>query len=144
MPATSNGGKALIRRASDGKYLVLRTNEWSENPERSRAYDLPGGMCEPGETPEQCSAREVREEAGVSVQPDDLLLVYAHSFLRSDGHSGYNRFIYFVEVPGQPAITLSWEHESHMWLTSAEVLALDVRQPYPAAFRHMAAIGVLV
>jgi 8-oxo-dGTP diphosphatase len=35
--------------------------------------DLPGGMREPGETPEETVLRETREELGLSLAPDDLV-----------------------------------------------------------------------
>jgi mutator protein MutT len=36
-------------------------------------WELPGGRIEPGETPEQCVAREITEETGLSVDVAEIL-----------------------------------------------------------------------
>lgn len=40
-----------------------------------REWDLPGGVVDPGESPAQCVAREIREELGLDVTPRSLLAV---------------------------------------------------------------------
>lgn len=138
-----NIAKALIRRTSDGKYLILTSSVWPERPDRSQKPDLAGGLVEEGETFEQGCVREISEEAGLAIDSSQLVLGHADSFV-DPGGQGHNRLIYFAEVSGEPEIVLSWEHESYSWLTAEEVLALDMRAPYPEVFRHMAAIGLLV
>ncbi len=139
-----NVGKALIRRKSDGKYLILTSSKWEERPERSQKPDLPGGVVEIGETPEQGCAREIQEEAGIIVNSTELTLVHAFSFVSDKDGAAINRLIYFIEVDGTPDVTLSWEHESYDWLTAEEVLTLQIREPYPTVFQHCHEIGVLV
>jgi 8-oxo-dGTP pyrophosphatase MutT (NUDIX family) len=46
----------LIRHSS-GKYLFI---------EKNKKWDLPKGHIEPGESPESCALREVKEECGLS------------------------------------------------------------------------------
>jgi 8-oxo-dGTP diphosphatase len=41
------------------------------------AWNLPGGGLEPGELPNECVVREVREETGLEVRVDRLVGVYA-------------------------------------------------------------------
>ncbi len=36
-------------------------------------WSLPGGRLDPGETPERCALRELREELGLSLAPDSVL-----------------------------------------------------------------------
>lgn len=38
---------------------------------------FPGGAIEPGETPEQCAARELEEETGVDLGPDPQLVAWS-------------------------------------------------------------------
>ncbi len=136
-------GKAVIRRSTDGKYLILISSKWEERPDRSEKPDLPGGVVETGETPQEGCAREIMEEAGIAVEPQDLQLVHAHSFISDRDQAGINRLIYFTELNKDPVITLSWEHTSYQWMTAQEVLALDIRQPYLEVFRHLEAIGAV-
>lgn len=49
---------ALVRR--DDLLLIQRHRAPSEG-----LWTLPGGRLEPGETPEQCAAREIKEELGL-------------------------------------------------------------------------------
>lgn len=139
-----NTCKAIIRRKTDGKYLVLQGSKWEERPDRSQKPDLPGGIVEAGESMEAGCAREIQEEINVTIAPNDLLLVYAHTYLSDTDRASINKLIYFVELDSSPEITLSWEHENYTWLTADEVLALDIRKPYPKIFQYLHEIGVLV
>ena len=62
---------AVVRR--DDLLLVQRNRPPSEG-----LWTLPGGRLEPGETPEQCAIREVREELGLAVYALRPLLVLRH------------------------------------------------------------------
>lgn len=42
--------------------------------------EFPGGKCEPGESPEECAVRECREETGLLVRGERLLLRQAHCY----------------------------------------------------------------
>ncbi|MFI5802461.1 (deoxy)nucleoside triphosphate pyrophosphohydrolase [Streptomyces sp. NPDC051561] len=56
-------GGALFHR---GRLLAARR---SAPPELAGRWELPGGKCEPGETPEQALVRELREELGIEAEP---------------------------------------------------------------------------
>lgn len=139
-----NLAKVVIRRKSDGKYLILRSSKWEERPDRSQKPDLAGGIVEQDETIEEGAVREVHEEAGLVIAPSSLQLVYTGSFQSSKDDAGINRLIYFTELNENPKITLSWEHEGFWWMTAEEVRALEVRDPYPEIFDYLSKIGILV
>lgn len=134
------GAKALIRRRTDNKYLLLWSSKWDENPRRSQQPDLPGGIVEEGESITQGLLREVQEEVGFAISEESLKLVYA--FVWNDADVSTLFQAYFAEIDDLP-VTLSWEHERFEWLSADEVLALEVREPYPTIFHHMRTIGIL-
>jgi 8-oxo-dGTP pyrophosphatase MutT (NUDIX family) len=74
---THAGGIVYRRRGSAIEILIVRA--------RSKPHDwvLTKGHIEPGETPEMCARREIREEAGVDGEPHALLGV--DRFINSRG-----------------------------------------------------------
>lgn len=58
---------ALINAA--GQILVQKR---AANKSMAGLWEFPGGKVEPGERPEDALVRELAEELGIAVQPDDL------------------------------------------------------------------------
>ena len=53
------------------RLLLVRGHD-VDQPERSWWFTVGGGI-DPGETPQRAAARELREETGITVRPDDLV-----------------------------------------------------------------------
>lgn len=62
---------AIVRRAD---LLLIQRNR----PPSAGLWTLPGGRLEPGETPEQCAIRELKEELGLDVFGLRKLIVLRH------------------------------------------------------------------
>lgn len=138
-----NVSKVVVRRALDGKYLLLRSGKWEERPDRSRQPDLPGGVVEAGERVEEGAARELLEETAIEVAPNDLTLVYAMSFKSDRDNAAINRLIYFTELQNDPEIKLSWEHEEFWWVDANELRSLEIREPYPTIINYLTDVELL-
>lgn len=137
--------KAVIRRRSDGKYLVLRCSEWPERPDRSLKPDLAGGAVEVGETFEEGVRREVQEETGIDLRIDEFRVGYANSFIYTNDEKpkAVVRTLYFCEVE-DPEVVVSWEHSEYWWVSADELEELEWKQFYRDAFAFMRESGLIV
>lgn len=109
-------GKVIIRDSATDTYFVVYR---SEHPIFGNSVDLPGGTVEKGESDIEATIREVYEEAAISVNPEDLTLLYSG---REYSRFNTKYILYFTEVPERPAVTLSWEHSRYDWLSKDDVI----------------------
>ena len=65
-------GAHVLVRDEEGRILVVRTTYLGPG------WMLPGGRVERSETPHAAAVRETREETGIDVRLDRLLLIDAH------------------------------------------------------------------
>ena len=61
---------------TDGERILLG------HATRSPRWDIPKGVAEPGENFADAAARELREETGLVVSPDQLVELGVHAYLR--------------------------------------------------------------
>jgi len=102
---------------TDGdRVLVTQRSESMPHPMK---WEFPGGKLKPGETPEGCIIREIREELGVEISVKQLLPSVKHIY-------GKNRvkLIPFICRIERGDISLS-EHRSYRWVRRSEMEALD-------------------
>src|SRR3989442_151650 len=66
---------ALVWR--DGRLLIARRPEGTH---LAGLWEFPGGKTEPGETPAECIAREMREEMGIEVEVGDCEEIMEFSY----------------------------------------------------------------
>lgn len=91
---------AIVER--EGRLLVTRRLEGTH---LAGHWEFPGGKCEPGESPERCLARELREELDVAAAVGEEMYrtVYAYDDRRLD-----LRF-FRCELSGQPRPAIGQE-----------------------------------
>lgn len=88
---------------ADGAVLLLKDS-------RTDRWDLPGGHAHDGESPEEAARREVREETGLEVEPQQPTS-------RTYPDTGRGFIGYEAHVPNsKPAVTLSLEHSAYEWV----------------------------
>ncbi|MGY4893346.1 MAG: NUDIX hydrolase [Candidatus Saccharimonadota bacterium] len=122
--------KVLIKN-SEGRYLVLVRND---HPVFGYDLDLPGGTIEKGEEHAEAALREVFEETGIMLKGTDIHHVETttrYSRLRNE----YT--LYKAQVATTPAVTLSWEHSEHQWLSEQDFT--QKAQKSKDRFMHFAA-----
>ncbi|QDF68557.1 NUDIX domain-containing protein [Shewanella sp. SNU WT4] len=89
-----------------------------------RAWGLPGGALEPGETIHEALARECLEELGCQVTIKQLTGVYYHSAFNSQA------FIFRCELSDDAIIQLSSEHTDYEFQAISRLSAVQQRRIY--------------
>lgn len=69
-----------------------------------RRFSMPGGGFHAGESPEECGARELREEVGVRLSPSALRAVF--QTVGSEEHKDDHVDFLEVDVEAEPALTI--------------------------------------
>lgn len=100
------GGKVLIaRRKKGGPFGGL--------------WEFPGGKIEPGETPEECLKRELREEFGIEAVAAGLIASNVHSY----GQMTIELLVYRVSwTSGRLDVK---EHDEARWVLPVELKDYD-------------------
>lgn len=105
----------------ENKVLFLKRHP---NKPQGNTWGIPGGKLNAGETPRQGTVREVFEEVGIPIHPDDLEDIgplYVRSSCDYVFHRFRNRFITLPRI--QLGLT---EHTEIRWLTISEALTFPL------------------
>ena len=109
--------------------IILRTNPETHKKEifaTQRGYgdykdgwEFPGGKLEPGETPQQCIEREIREELATEVRAERILGVVEYDY--PTFHLTMHCILCTI-VSGELKLL---EHEAARWLTKETLRSVD-------------------
>src|SRR5690349_6084904 len=104
------------------KLLFLKRAEGRPEP---KTWCIPGGKLEKGENPLEAVVRELHEEAGVLLAPEQFEHI-AKLYVRKP-HSDHVFHIFRARLPDLPTVNLSLdEHEEAVWVTIDEALELEL------------------
>ena len=109
--------------------VILRTNPQTNKKEifaTQRGYgdykdgwEIPGGKLEPGETPEQCIEREIREELATEIKAERILGVVDYDY--PNFHLTMHCILCTI-VSGELKLL---EHEAAKWLNMSELHSVN-------------------
>ena len=109
--------------------VILRTNPQTNKKEifaTQRGYgdykdgwEIPGGKLEPGETPEACIVREIREELATEIKAEKILGVVDYDYPKF--HLIMHCILCTI-VSGELKLL---EHEAARWLTKETLRTVD-------------------
>lgn len=101
--------KLLIIDPDDRFLLMYR----SDHPQFGEDPDLPGGTMEDSESLLETLLREVKEEAGITIDEKNVEEIYSGTDYSTQG-THYALFVTRLNV--RPKVVISWEHSSYKWL----------------------------
>lgn len=123
---------AIISR--DGRLLIARRKKGDRF---EGLWEFPGGKLEPEEKPEECLAREMKEEFGVEVRVGDFL-----------GSIRYVSPCLSVELSAYAVAHISgayhlYDHDEIRWVTADECRSFALTEPDRILLDRLAAAGIL-
>lgn len=121
-----SAGGAVFRPGGSGPEIALIS---VGTPSR---WQLPKGIIDKGETPEDAAVREVREEAGIDARIERLIekVEYWYQAKEAGGRVRYHKFVYFFSMTYIGGDVADHDHEVNeaRWFPANEaIVALAFR-----------------
>lgn len=110
-------GAVIVRENVNGIKEVLSTQRGYG--EYKGGWEIPGGKIEPGETPEQCIVREIKEELATEVKAEKEIGVVEYDY--PTFHLTMHCILCSL-VSGKLELL---EHEDAKWLTKENLMSVD-------------------
>ncbi|MBN2255836.1 MAG: 8-oxo-dGTP diphosphatase MutT [Deltaproteobacteria bacterium] len=113
----------------NGKFLIARRRKGDV---MANKWELPGGKMEPGETPEACLRRELREEFGIEAEIGECVGSTDHDYR----HLSIRLMAYRAcHVSGEFAVL---EHDEIRWVPPGELNRYDFSEADMPIIRKLA------
>ncbi|MFF3967925.1 NUDIX domain-containing protein [Streptomyces griseorubiginosus] len=113
----------LVVLTPNGNVLLIE-RDW---PPYEGAWALPGGHVDTGETSRAAAARELSEETGVQVAPDDLRRIDVWDAPERDPRGRYVAVAYLAVVPDDTQVVAGDDARRARWWPASDLppLAFD-------------------
>ncbi len=135
-PDLEINGLSVIFSRGNGEEKVLLLKRSSTDTWQPNKYALVGGKVEAGETPEQGTIREIKEETGL-----DITDFIGEFIIRTANDHVEHVFIAVIE--GEPEIVINKEHCGYGWFRTDQIMTLD-KTPYLDDFIALAKQKLIV
>lgn len=112
-------GAGVLLTTGQRVLVLLRSNEVTE----PGTWNLAGGAVDPGEDPLTAGLRELEEETGLEIEPDDARVV-GSTVWQSPG-SSFRYTTSVVRVPQSMTkrrVELNWENDEAQWWTAEDLV----------------------
>ena len=106
---------AAVIGGPDGRILVCSRPAGTH---MAGKWEFPGGKIEPGETPEACIRREIREELGMEIAVGPVLTVMEHDY-----GIKYVRVTFFLAISDD--VPSAKDHQGFRWIAPDETDSVD-------------------
>ena len=131
--------RAVIQNEA-GDILLLRRNQ--SDSVRPGDWDLPGGGVERGETIEAAVSRELQEEAGLNIDPSELMLFYANTEFSKQQQKSITRLM-FLGRTSMTDVLLGDEHNHAEWFDIPTALQKFPHHFYATGLRYGQTNGLI-
>ena len=125
-------GASAIVTDDQGRILLQRRSD-------NARWALPGGVMDIGESIGQAIVREVREETGLEVTPEDIVGVYSdpgHVFAYDDGEVRQQFSVCFVCKTVGGELQVSKESSEVAFFSPEEIEGLDMHESIRLRIQH--------
>lgn len=114
-----------------GELLLLHRQD---NKSEGDKWGVPAGKIDPGEVPLQAMQRELKEETGLSIQPERL--TYLNKvFVRYPDYD-FVYYMYLIQLESRRRVKIApKEHKDYIWTSPTHALGMKLVQDLGATIR---------